>query len=261
MLLTSPLPWVGGKSRLRQTIISRIPTHHCYVEVFAGGAWVYFGKPPSKVEVLNDINGDLVNLYKVLQSRHDEFYEALWYMFPSRQLHKDSKAILEANRTQPILTDVERAVLFYYQIKYAFGARYGAGYALSSIRPPRHLIAHDLLNDFRSRLENTHVENLSYERLIASYDKPETFFYCDPPYVVADGGDYYQFCFSPEDHTSLRDALANAKGKWLLSYDDVPMIRSLYHDFKITVTKEIPYSLNNRKGKVKRKRELLISNY
>jgi DNA adenine methylase len=261
MKLTSPLAWVGGKSRLRDSIISLIPEHNCYAEVFAGAAWVYFGKEPSKVEVINDVNGDLINLYRILQTRHEEFYEVLWYMFPSRQLHKDSKAILEADKTKQILTDVERAVLFYYQIKFAFGARYGAGYALSNVRPPRALIGIDLLVDIRARLANTHVENLSYDRLIKNYDDPKTFFYCDPPYVMADGGDYYQFGFEVSDHERLRDCLANAKARWLLSYDDVPLIRSLYHDFKIRKTKEIPYTLNNKNGNAKLKRELFISNY
>jgi DNA adenine methylase len=257
--LNSPLAWVGGKSRLRDTIISLIPEHHCYAEVFAGAGWVYFGKEPSKVEVINDVNGDLINLYRILQTRHEEFYEALWYMFPSRQLHKMSRELLDDPKSP--ISEVERAVLFYYQIKHAFGARYGAGYALSAIRPPRQLIGMDLLSDIRTRLQNTHVENLSYERLIATYDKPETFFYCDPPYVVADGGDYYQFTFTTDEHRALRDVLANAKGKWLLSYDDVPMIRALYHDFKIRKTKEIPYTLNNKNGNAKLKRELFISNY
>lgn len=65
--LNSPFPWVGGKRLLRNHIISLIPEHRCYVEAFAGGAWVYWGKEPSKVEVINDINGDLINLYKQIQ--------------------------------------------------------------------------------------------------------------------------------------------------------------------------------------------------
>ena len=64
----SPLAWVGGKSKLTSTIIPLIPKHSCYVEVFAGAAWVLFRKDSSKVEVINDINGDLITLYRVIQN-------------------------------------------------------------------------------------------------------------------------------------------------------------------------------------------------
>lgn len=257
--LNSPLAWVGGKSRLRDSIIPLIPEHHCYVEVFAGAGWVYFGKAPSKVEVLNDVNGDLVNLYRVLQKQPEAFYEALWYMFPSRQLHKMSKDLLE--NSDGILTEVERAVLFYYQIRNAFGARYGASYAVTQSRPPKQMIGMDTLIAVQERLRSTHVEQLSFERLIKIYDKPDTFFYCDPPYTNADGEHHYQFTFNEEKHRALRDLLAGANAKWLLSYDDVPTIHHLYRDYKISKTKDIPYTLNNRTGKTPRKHELLISNY
>lgn len=59
------IPWLGGKRRLADTIIPHFPAHQCYVEVFAGGAALYFMRPPAEVEVINDINGELVNLYRV----------------------------------------------------------------------------------------------------------------------------------------------------------------------------------------------------
>ena len=260
--LNSPIPWVGGKSRLRDSIISLIPDHVCYAEVFAGAAWVYFGKQPSKVEAINDINGDLVNLYQTIKTKPEEFFEALWYMFPSRQLYQNANTILTSDAEKQILTDVERAVLFYYAIRNAFGAKFKGGFAYATGRPPKMLIGMDFLIDLRERLAKTYVENLSFERFIKNYDRPDTFFYCDPPYVVADKRDHYQFVFDEEKHHQLHDSLAKAKGKWLLSYDDAPLVRSLYKCFKIRKTDPIPYSLNNRRStETIRKQELLISNY
>ena len=66
------IPYLGGKTRLAKTIIARMPAHTCYVEVFAGGAAVFFSKPPSETEVLNDRDGDLVNMYRILKY-HPEF--------------------------------------------------------------------------------------------------------------------------------------------------------------------------------------------
>ena len=257
--LHPPIGWVGGKSLLRDDIINLIPTHNTYVEVFAGAAWVFFGKEPSKVEVINDINGDLVNLFRTIKNKPEEFHDALWYMFPSRQLHKMSKELLESS--EGILTDTERAVLFYYQIKNAFGAKYGAGYAVTKARPPRSAIGMDTLIELQARLSQTHIENLPFDRLIRNYDQPSSFFYLDPPYVVADGKDHYQFTFDEQKHTLLRDLLAASKGKWLLSYDDVPLIRGLYKDHTIRKTKAIRYSLNSKGERGATRHELLISNY
>jgi site-specific DNA-adenine methylase len=72
MTLNSPLSYFGGKSRLAKTVISRIPRHTCYVEPFCGAAWVFFKKPESKAEVLNDLDNNIVNVYRVIQHHPEE---------------------------------------------------------------------------------------------------------------------------------------------------------------------------------------------
>ena len=106
--LSSPFPWVGGKRLLREQIISRIPEHTCYVEAFAGGAWVYWGKDPSHVEVINDINGDLVNLYRQIQSNPEAFYERLWWLLNSREEYYRLLAIMKD--TPQDLPDLDRVL-------------------------------------------------------------------------------------------------------------------------------------------------------
>jgi DNA adenine methylase len=254
--LTSPFPWVGGKRLLREHIISLIPEHRCYVEAFAGGAWVYWGKEPSVVEAINDINGDLINLYRQIQTNTEAFYDKLWWMLNSRS---EYYRILDIMKNPPAeVSDLDRAVYYFYVIKHAFGGRFGSGYAFSKKQPPRSAVGHDTFLALSERLRNTYIECLPYDRLIKNYDTEDTFFYCDPPYVVADGTNYYQHVFTEEMHVGLRNRLAGLKGKFLLSYDDVPFIRDLYKGFKIEKTKPVLYTLNQKQ---RHKTELLIRNY
>ena len=114
----SPLAWVGGKSKLTSTIIPLIPKHSCYVEVFAGAAWVLFRKEPSKVEVINDINGDLITLYRVIQNHLEEFIRYFKWSLISREEFARLQRVDEST-----LTDIQRAARFHYLVKNAFGAK------------------------------------------------------------------------------------------------------------------------------------------
>src|ERR1700720_2420312 len=101
--MIGPLSYIGGKNRLATTIISMIPEHTTYVEAFAGGAQVLFHKQPSNVEVLNDLNFDVVNFFRVCQWHHEELIRFLRYCLVSRKLHELYTA------TDPaMLTDIQR---------------------------------------------------------------------------------------------------------------------------------------------------------
>ena len=119
MPMDSPLAWLGGKRILRKQIIALIPGDHtCYAEVFAGGSWVLFGKQRSKVEVLNDKDGELINFYRIAKKHPDEFSRKAKELVISRRLFEIMKG-----ETLNSLTDIERAVRFYYLLKLGFGAR------------------------------------------------------------------------------------------------------------------------------------------
>jgi hypothetical protein len=117
---SSPIiPWLGGKRRLADKLIPLFPPHECYVEVFAGGAALYFLRPmPAQTEVLNDINGELVNLYRVVQHHLEEFVRQFKWAISSRQIFKWQQITDPAT-----LTDIQRAARFYYLQQHAFGGK------------------------------------------------------------------------------------------------------------------------------------------
>ncbi len=251
----SPLAWVGGKSLLTSTIIPLIPPHTCYVEVFAGAAWVLFRKPESKSEIINDINGELVTLYRVLQNHKQAFvdYFANWLV---------SRADFERlKRIDPTtLTDIQRAARFFYLVKLSFGTKaVGQTFGVASTTKPRiNLLELDAdLETAHQRLARVFVENRPYTEILKLHDTPSTFFYLDPPYWDCEDV-YGKGLFTKDDFTRLRDVLARAKGKWMVSINDVPQIRALFKSFNI---KEVQTKYSLSAGATKPVTELLISNY
>ena len=115
-LLNSPIKWVGGKSRLRKHIIPLLPAHTCYVEPFAGAAWVLFGKPPSEVEVLNDIDQDLITFFRVVKEKPEDLIASFDWAFASRAEFEQLAA-----QDPQTLTDTQRAHRFYYLIMAGWG--------------------------------------------------------------------------------------------------------------------------------------------
>ena len=90
-MLKPPIPRMGGKSRLRKTILERIPEHTCYVEPFFGAGWVYFGKELSKVEVINDIDKELINMFRMIKYHAPEIERVLEYEFSGRDMFEEYK--------------------------------------------------------------------------------------------------------------------------------------------------------------------------
>lgn len=119
-MVRSPFKWAGGKLRLRKKIIEMLPDHECYVEVFGGAAWVLLGKQPSKVEILNDIDGEIINFFEVVKYKPQELIDSFEWELASREK-------FERLRDMPIegLTDVQRAHRFYYLIMAGWGGELG----------------------------------------------------------------------------------------------------------------------------------------
>lgn len=243
------VPYLGGKSRVAAKLIARFPAHRCYAEVFAGGLSVLLRKPPSPVEVVNDFDSELIHLYKMVKFRLGEFLDGVDRIPISRELFEDW-----LHQDPTYLNDVYRAVRKLYIIRLSFGAQAETFGVDPSA--PRRLDVRLWIEQWWERTCRVTFECLDAVHFIARYDRPDTFFYIDPPYL---GKDWYTQKFGgAERHTALRDQLAVCRGTWLFSHHDTPEIRALYRAFNIAKL-PVPYSI--AKGIKQVSKELIISNY
>ena len=257
--MNSFMSWVGGKKALREEIVRRFPLYYeRYIEVFGGGGWVLFHKQPGRdFEVYNDFNSLLANLYRCVRDWHEELIDALRYVLNSRE---DFELLRDALARDSPATPVQKASWFYQIIRYS----YASGLTSYGSQP------HDIRSDFplieqaHRRLKDVVVENKDFEKLIRQYDRPVSFFYCDPPYHATEG--YYQNIgedgFTEKDHIRLRDTLLSMEGRFLLSYNDDAFVRELYDAPGIQI--EAVTRLNNIKQRYEPNSqfaEVFIANY
>jgi len=248
------IPWIGGKRRLAKTILPLFPAHQCYVEPFAGGAALFFLKAQSPVEVLNDINLELVTLYRVVQHHLEEFCRRFKWALASRQLYE------WAQMTQPeTLIDIQRAARFYYLQKLAFGGKvHRQTFGTATTSPPRLnlLRIEEDLSQAHLRLSRVCIEHLSWPRCIEKYDRARTFFYCDPPYWATEG---YGVDFGLEQYDEIARHAREIKGKMVISVNDIPEMRQAFKGLRMQ-TVDINYTVGGA-GKGKDKKELIIMNW
>lgn len=249
--MQSFISWIGGKKLLKKKIIEQFPeSFDRYIEVFGGAGWVLFdSERHASMEVFNDVNGDLINLYRCVKYHPEALQKELEWISISREQFFDCVA----QYNQRGLTDIQRAARFYSMIKLSFGAdlkSFGV-----RARDMQKTIAY--LKEVSKRLNRVVIENVDFERLIKTYDREAALFYLDPPYYEAEK--YYPDKFQPEDHIRLRDSLDRIKGKFILSYNDCPEIRELYQDYKIIEVERQDNLV--AKTNPRRYKELIIKNY
>ncbi len=245
------IPWIGGKRRLADRIFALFPRHSCYVEPFAGGAALYFLRPvPAEVEVLNDINGDLVNLYRVVQHHLEEFVRQFKWALSSRQVFR----WLQETRPET-LTDIQRAARFYYLQQSAFGGRVdGQSYGTATTTPPglNLLRIEEALSAAHLRMSNTYIEHLSWQDCLKRYDREHTLFYMDPPYWQTEG---YGVPFEWDQYEQMARRIGEIKGKAIISLNDHPDVRQVFAGFHMEST-DISYTVGGGSGTAAR--EVLI---
>ena len=248
MNMNSFISWIGGKKLLRKKILEQFPAEYDrYIEVFGGAGWVLFGKEQKGMEVYNDINGELVNLYRCVKYHPEALQKELDGILMSREL------FFYAIQKTRGLTDIQRAARFFVAIKES----YGSGLDSFGVRPKDMKKGVDFLSQASERLSMVVIDNLDFEHLIKTYDRPGALFYLDPPYYQTEK--YYPDRFQPEDHTRLKETLDKVRGKWILSYNDCPEIRNLYDGY-IVISAERSHNLV-AKNDSKKYREIIIKNF
>lgn len=252
----SIIPYFGGKSRLARTLIEKFPEHSCYVEVFAGGASVLFAKEPSESEVINDLDIDLVTLYRVVKHHPEELHRQFKFALVARSEFERKKKI-----DPETLTDIQRAANYLYLQKTAFGGFCTKQtYGTSTKGKPRLnlLTLQTSLELAWQRLAHVQIESKDFRDLIRRYDREHTLFFLDPPYWNISG---YKHDFLEQDFLDLANLLYTIRGKFLMTLNDTPEIRDIFSRFNIETT-ELKYSVTtSKKARKKLRTELLISNY
>ncbi len=250
---TGPLSYIGGKRALAKRIIEIFPEHTTYVEAFSGGAQVLFHKEPSKVEVINDLDGEVVNFFRVCQHHHEELLRQFQFCLVSRKLFDIQMATNPAT-----LTDIQRAARFFYLQKNAYaGLVRRKSYNFSVVQRPGFNLERlpQLLENAHKRLERVQIECLPYEEILKRYDRPTTLFYLDPPYY---GIKLYRYNLTEDDFALMAERLGKLRGKFVLSLNDVPEVRKLFRPFHIRSV-VLPYTAQKSAGR--RFREVLITNH
>lgn len=251
--MRGPIAYIGGKRAIAKQIIAVLPNHTTYAEIFVGGGQVFFAKPPSKVEIINDLDGEVVNFFRVAQRHYEELIRYMRFTVVSRACFN---RLLAANVED--LTDVQRAARELYLQKTSYAGRVrNQNFRIGIVQPPsfnpERLPA--LIEETHHRLARVQIECLPYEKVLTKYDSPTTCFFADPPYF---GVKHYKFNFEPEDFRLLAERLGKLKGRFVLSLNDVAEVRTIFKSFHFRSI-EMPYTAQKVAGR--RFRELLITNF
>lgn len=251
-------PYLGGKRILSKIIITKINStpHEGYAEPFVGMGGVFLRRSlQPKMEVINDINGEVANFFRILQRHYPQFMDTLRFQVTSRR---------EFDRLSSVdpktLTDLERAARFLYLQRTAFGGKIegrsfgvsttGARFNLMKIGPQ--------LEAIHERMARVVIEQLQWRKFIQRYDRPGMLFYLDPPYW-GNERDYGDGVFEREDFTAMAEVLSGLKGRFILSLNAVQGVYQTFSDFRLKEV-DCTYSVAGGSG-ARTVKELLISNF
>ncbi len=250
--------YIGGKRNLagRITAIIGKVDHDGYAEPFVGMGGIFLRRRERpRVEIINDVSGDVATFFRVLQRHYAYFLDMLRFRVASRSEFERLKA-----QRPETLTDLERAARFLYLQRLAFGGKVsGRGFGVDKSQGARFNVTklEPMLADIHERLAGVTVEQLGYGELIRRYDRAGMLFYLDPPYFGCER-DYGQDVFGRSDFAALAEQLAGINGKFLMSINDTPAVREIYAGFHM-VAVDTTYTV--AAGAASKAGELLISNF
>lgn len=233
--------WYGGKFSHLSWLLPLLPKCHHYCEPFGGSAAVMLNREPSPVETYNDIDGEVVNFFRVLRDKKNELVEAIGLTPFSREEY-----YIALTNGKESISDIERARRFFIRARQS---RTGLAQTASIGRwanckntsragmsgvVSRWLGSIEALPSIALRLLQVQIENRPAIEVIKLYDSPETLFYCDPPYIHSTRGDdkAYGFEMDEDAHRELAEALQKCKGKVALSGYRCTVMDELYKDWR-----------------------------
>lgn len=260
----SPLIWFGGKGKVSNHIISRMPFHTCYVELFGGAAHVIAQKAPITNEVYNDIDGEVVNFLLMARNKPKLLREACESLPYSRMLYGKWK------KEEAPQDDFERAVRFFYLNRssiakgnsdFVFSTDTGWRHGKDNNTARTYQSACQAIETFAERMKTVMIDNRDFRDVIRVYDSPTTLFYVDPPYIGREK--YYALTNddreNPEQlHRDLAEMMNRIQGKAIISYYEHPLLNELYpgwHKETFKATRQVVNRKNNLTD------ELLLMNF
>ena len=260
--LKTPISYYGGKQNLITTLVPLFPDHKLYAEPFIGGGAVYWSKPPSEVEVINDTNKELINFYEVCKNDFVDLEKMIRISLHSRSLHKDARVVYD---NPHLFTRIKRGWAVWVLASQSFASMLDGswGYDKAKGTTSQKITnkRESFTEDYAIRMQNTQVECTDALRIINSRDTLHSFFYCDPPYFNSDCGHYDGY--SLQDFENLLQALSGIKGKFLLSSYPSDILKQYVKEFHWSQkTVEQTVSVSNSNGKPgKKKTEVITANY
>lgn len=260
-VLKTPISYYGGKQKLVSTILPMIPEHTMYVEPFFGGGAIFFSKPASNVEVINDTNKELINFYRILQNRFTELEKMVNVTLHSRTLHKDANVIYEFPH---LFDEIKRAWAVWVLSTQSYCSKLNGnwGYDKTDNTTTKKITnkRNQFSEEYALRLQNVQLECADALYIIKSRDTPKTIFYCDPPYFNSDCGHYDGY--SEADFENLLKLLASIQGKFILSSYPSPLLQRYIKQYGWKWRcYESGVSVNAKGGYLKRKWEMLTANF
>lgn len=249
--MDSLISWVGGKKQLRNIIAEQIPSDiKGYIEPFGGAGWIlFFNDKWADIEVYNDLDSRLTNLFKIAKFHPDALQKELELMLHSRELFED---ILH----QQGITDVQKAARFFYLIKRSFGSRaehFGRSSKSNPVKSQKNIIKSVM--EVADRLDRVTIENKDYKEIFEFYNEPNNFFFIDPPYRIG-----VQYRTGKMNYEEFLEELKKLSGRFLLTIDDCEKNRKLFKQFDITPISRIN-GINRKIIKNNLYKELIIKNY
>ncbi len=260
--MKTPISYYGGKQNLLSTILPLIPPHTTYIEPFVGGGAVFWAKPLSEVEIINDYNRELINFYECVKNEFVELEKMVRISLHSRTLHSDATVIYN---NPHMFSRIKRAWAVWVLAAQSFSSMLDGSWGYDKIKGTtsqkiagkRDAFTYDLA----IRLQHVQIENTDALRIINSRDYDDAFIYCDPPYYNSDCGHYDGY--SEQDFENLLITLSKVNAKFLMSSYPSKLLEKYtadngWHTIKIAQTVSVA---NGTGSPGKRKIEVLTANY